>query len=243
MANRIITKGSPIYKERPLKASVDITPGMLCEYDGADVKPHTTAGGFSSPIFAVENEIIGDGIDTAYTDDGETVKLAFCQPGDEVNAFLETANNVAIGALLVSNGAGALQAFGDGVKAEAEVDGAGANGGLTFQAKVPGVGGNLIRVVLNDAAGAAALTVSGTLITITPITSGNTATDVAAQVAANAAAAALILAIAEGTGAGEPGVSTGINLTGGAEPHPVARALAALNNTTGANARLKVEVL
>ncbi len=109
MPNRIILKGSPIYKERPLKASVDITPGMLCDYDGADVKPHATAGGNASPIFAVENEIIGDDIDTAYTSDGETVKLAFCNPGAEVYAWLETGNNVSIGDLLESNGAGALQ--------------------------------------------------------------------------------------------------------------------------------------
>jgi hypothetical protein len=249
MAKTIILKAPEmtIQKERPLKGSVDITPGMLCAIDGADVKPHAVAGGRASALFAVENDIVGDGIDTAYSTDGETVLLRSCSPGVEVNAFLKTGHTVAIGDLLESDGAGALQPFqaavGSGVKASATVAGAAANGGLTFQAKVAGEAGNAIQVVLNDAAGAAALTVSGTLITITPITSGNTATAVAAQVAANAGAAALILAVAEGTGAGEPGVSTGIQLSGGQNAYPVARALEAKANATGANVRVKVEVL
>lgn len=249
MANTIILKAPEmtIQKERPLKASVDITPGMLCAYDGADVKPHSVAGGLASRLFATENDIVGGGIDTAYTVDGETVLLRACAPGVEVNALLKTGFTVAIGDLLESDGAGALQTFqaaaASGVKASATIAGAAANGGLTFTAKLAGEAGNAIRVVLADAAGAAALTVAGTLITITPITSGNTATDVAAQVAANAGAAALILATAEGTGAGEPGVSTGIYLTGGQNAHPMARALEAKANATGANVRVKVEVL
>jgi hypothetical protein len=247
MPNTILLKGDPMMKERPLKTSVDIKPGMLCEYDTTYVKPHATAGAFASPIFAVENAIIGDDIDTSYTDDGETVLLAFSEPGDEIYALLKTGNTILNNDLLESDGAGALQAFqtdgASGVKASAWVDGAAANGGLTFSAKVAGAAGNLIRVVLADAAGAAALTVSGTLITITPITSANTATDVAAQVAANAGAAALILATAEGTGAGEPGVSTGIYLTGGEDAHPVVRALEDKTNSSGSNVRIKVEVL
>lgn len=241
MANTIILRGDPILKERPLKTSVDITPGMLCEPSTSYVQPHATAGKRGPRWFAVERALDGSGIDDAYDTDGETVLLASCKPGDEVYAWLETGNNVAVGDMLVSNGAGALQAVGDGVKASAEVDGAAANGGLTFQAKQYGSAGNLIQVVLNDA-GTAGVTVSGTLITITPGSGANTATAVAAQVAANAGAAALILAIAEGTGAGEPGVSTGIQLSGGLDPEPVAMALEAVNNTSGSNARIKVEV-
>lgn len=109
MANTIILKGDPMMKERPLKSSVDITPGMLCEYDTSYVKPHANAGQNASPIFAVENAIIGDDIDTAYTTDGEAVLLAFCEPGTEIYAFLATGNNVSIGDLLESDGAGALQ--------------------------------------------------------------------------------------------------------------------------------------
>lgn len=107
--SRIIIKGDPFYEEYPLKASVDIMPGMLIEYDGADVKPHATAGGNASPLFAVENALIGDGIDVAYTEDGEAVLFAKCRPGDRVYALLKTGNNVAINDFLGSGGAGNLQ--------------------------------------------------------------------------------------------------------------------------------------
>lgn len=108
--SRIILRGSPEYSEAPLKASVDITPGMLIDYDAGDVKPHAVAGANASPLFAVENALIGDNIDVAYTEDGEAVLFARCQKGDQVYALLKTGNNVAIGAFLESGGAGNLQA-------------------------------------------------------------------------------------------------------------------------------------
>lgn len=111
---KIILKGDPIYKERPLKAldnydNGKIMPGMLCEYDGIYVKPHATADGFASAIFAVELAIReGADINTLYDQDGETVELAFCRPGDEVYALLDIGENVAAGALLNSGGNGHL---------------------------------------------------------------------------------------------------------------------------------------
>lgn len=107
--SRIIIKGSPDYEEYPLKASVDIMPGMLIEIDGADVKPHATAGGNAARLFAVENALIGDGIDVAYTEDGEAVLFAKCMPGNRVYALLKTGNNVAINDMLESGGVGNLQ--------------------------------------------------------------------------------------------------------------------------------------
>lgn len=113
---KIILKGDPIYKERPLK-DLDaygvggITPGMLIAYNGADVEPHPTATGFASPIFACEAPFReGSDIDTDYDQNGEQVFFAYCRPGDEVYAFLEVGANVAANALLESNGAGYFQA-------------------------------------------------------------------------------------------------------------------------------------
>ena len=114
MSKTIILKAPEmtIQKERPLKASSDITPGMLCEYDGADVKPHSTADGNCSPLFATENDITGGGIDTAYDTDGETVLLRYCAPGVEVNALIANSVNVsAVGTLLSSAGDGTLKVY------------------------------------------------------------------------------------------------------------------------------------
>lgn len=111
MPNTIILKAPEmtIQKEYALKASVDITPGMLCELDSATtVKPHATAGGDCSPLFAVENDIIGGSIDTGYTVDGENVLLRYCAPGVEVNALLANGENASAGSLLKSDGTGAL---------------------------------------------------------------------------------------------------------------------------------------
>jgi hypothetical protein len=114
---KIILKGDPLYKERPLKA-LDvygvggITPGMLIESVAGEYTPHATAAGNASPIFAVEAPFReGGDIDTIYNQDGETILAAYCRPGDEVYALLEDGANVAQEALLESNGAGSLQAY------------------------------------------------------------------------------------------------------------------------------------
>lgn len=114
MAKTIILKAPEmtIQKEAALKASVDITPGMLCAYDSDGVvKPHATAGGDCSPLFAVENDIIGGGIDTPYATDGENVLLRYCSPGVEVNALLANGENASFGSLLKSNGDGTLAVY------------------------------------------------------------------------------------------------------------------------------------
>jgi len=112
----ILLKGDPTFKELMLNgdvySAIPITPGMLCERTATNtVQPHSSAAGVASPIFAVENAIIGRGKEIPYTVDGEAVLLAFCRPGDSVLALLEAgAGNVTvIGTLLNSNGAGLLQ--------------------------------------------------------------------------------------------------------------------------------------
>lgn len=115
----IILRGDPIYEERPLEAldacgNGFITPGMLVEYYGNNVRPHSTDGGQASPIFAVEGQnvdansiTLGD-IDTDYDVDNQAVKVAVCPPGTRVYALLAPLTNASQNALLDSNGDGYL---------------------------------------------------------------------------------------------------------------------------------------
>lgn len=105
-------------KEAPLKASKDITPGMLIEYSGADVQPHSSAAAIPAPlIVAVEAPWrYGSGIDDAYDTDGEQVAFHYILPGDEFYALLAAGEDIALGDLLESAGDGTLQADTSGDK-------------------------------------------------------------------------------------------------------------------------------
>jgi len=113
----IILSGDPQYMELPLEpldayGVGGITPGFLVERNASNkYQPHSSAAGIASPIFAVENMLLGKGIDDAYIVDNEAVLAQFCKPGDHVYALLEAGggNVTAVGTLLNSNGAGLLQ--------------------------------------------------------------------------------------------------------------------------------------
>ena len=101
--------------ESPCQAAVTIVPGMLLDWGTTNtVKPHATAGGNAvGRKVAVENPWSdhgsGQAIDHAYAA-GESVGYIDAAAGDVLYMFLETAANVAKGAPLQSNGAGALEA-------------------------------------------------------------------------------------------------------------------------------------
>lgn len=101
---------TPVMEEYTATAAA-ITPGHLLELDSAGlVKKHATAGGNVLPaIFAVEDELQGRGIDTAFAN---SAKLQCWIPtrGDQVYAWLADGENVAIGEALESAGDGTLQA-------------------------------------------------------------------------------------------------------------------------------------
>jgi len=147
---KIILKGDPIYKER-LRSTVSILPGMLLqvETDGS-VKPHATAGGNASAMFAIEQPIyLGHGIDDAYDTTGAAVEYAFCRPGDEVYALLYagTGGDVAIGDELMSDGAGGLKKYvAPAVAADVPVIGAPVARALEHIDNDPGVGGAQVRI-------------------------------------------------------------------------------------------------
>jgi len=118
----IILKGNPIYKEYPL-APLDscgngaITPGMLVELTGGEVRPHSSQGGDATRMFAVEglnidadSKTMGD-IDVDYDDDNGAVKVAFCNNGDEVYALLGAGQTATKHNLLMSASDGYLMAY------------------------------------------------------------------------------------------------------------------------------------
>ncbi len=103
----IILKGDPIRKEAV--ADEVLTPGMLVNFDSdQELQKHPTAGGNAQPMFVVEEEFIGDGIDTTYAI-GDQVQYVVARPGDEIYAWATTSQTIEKGDPLESAGDGTLQ--------------------------------------------------------------------------------------------------------------------------------------
>ena len=90
-----------------------IVPGELLVWATADVDQHATAGGNAQgKKVAIENPFsdhgTGKAIDHAYADN-ETVSFIFAGPGDQLYMWLKDGQTAALGSVLVSDGAGALQ--------------------------------------------------------------------------------------------------------------------------------------
>jgi hypothetical protein len=105
-----IKKHSDRIEEYPAHAA--ILPGSLVALnsDGAkgEVLVHATAGGNVLPMFAIEDELQGKGIDDAYAT-GDQVQVWIPGRGDVVLAILADGNSVEPGDFLESNGSGYLQ--------------------------------------------------------------------------------------------------------------------------------------
>lgn len=94
-------------------ASEAITPGHVIEFGGSnDVQKHSNDGGNVAPIFAIENDIAGDGIDVAYAS-GDQVLYYHAQRGDVIYAYLADGENASKGDYLSSNGDGTLKVHAD----------------------------------------------------------------------------------------------------------------------------------
>ncbi len=109
MTRTIALKGDFIRKEG--ESSGVITPGHLVEFGGSqDIDVHGAAAGEARKAFALENDLIGDGIDDDYAQN-DTVQYGVFVPGAEVYAWLEYGQTTAIGDAMVSAGDGTLQLF------------------------------------------------------------------------------------------------------------------------------------
>lgn len=104
-----IKKYSDVIEEH--KASGAITPGMLViMHSATEVKAHNVSAGNAIPMFALEDELQGNGIDTDYAN-GAPVQVWIPYRGDIVNGILASGQNVTAGTLLTSDGAGRLKAY------------------------------------------------------------------------------------------------------------------------------------
>ena len=105
----VIKKWSDVIEE--FVASAAITPGHLVEFVASstgEIKAHATAGGNALPMFALEDELQGKGINDAYAHE-DPVQCWIPGRGDVVNALLKDGEHVEIGDWLESAGDGTLQ--------------------------------------------------------------------------------------------------------------------------------------
>lgn len=112
MANKINTikvkKYSDVIEEFNATA-VAITPGMLLEvHTDGKVRAHSGADKDVFPMFALEDEMLGKGINDAYAVSAP-IQCWIPYRGDIVNAILADGQNVAIGNALTSDGQGRLK--------------------------------------------------------------------------------------------------------------------------------------
>jgi hypothetical protein len=113
MSQTIVLKQVQIGRAQIEKQAVaELYPGHLLERTSADkVQKHSTAGGTCSlPMFAIEDENQGNGIDDAYAADARVV-CWIPQRGDQVQAVLADGESVVIGDYLESNGDGTLKKY------------------------------------------------------------------------------------------------------------------------------------
>lgn len=146
----IILKGDPLRDEGV--AAEAITPGEILAWDATpELIPHGSAGGNWLGLIAVEEDFVGDDIDTDYAT-SDTVQVAYPRRGDVVYAFLAAGENVSKGDPLESDGAGALQAhtpqavdeggaatytiYADGIVGYAEEDKNNSGGSVRVRVKV-----------------------------------------------------------------------------------------------------------
>lgn len=102
-----VKKYSDVIEE--MVASAAVTPGMLLIIESTGtVKAHNQADKDVFPIFALEDELQGKGIDDAYAANAP-VQCWIPYRGDIVNAILADGENVAIGDPLTSDGYGRLK--------------------------------------------------------------------------------------------------------------------------------------
>lgn len=93
------------------EAASEITPGDLVELTSAGkIQRHSLAKHAALPMFALEDELQGNGIDDDFAAD-DVVQVWVPNRGDIVLAGLADGQHIEIGTFLVSNGAGKVQAY------------------------------------------------------------------------------------------------------------------------------------
>jgi len=90
------------------KANAAITPGMLVELINTGlIRKHASANSFALPMFALEDELQGKGIDDAYAQ-YDQVQVWIPVRGEQVYALIQDGQVIAVGDALCSAGDGTL---------------------------------------------------------------------------------------------------------------------------------------
>lgn len=107
----VFLRGNAVYIDGEVEAAKTIVPGQLIEESAAgEWQPHSTAGANAQKAFAMEQELIGNGIDTDI-DAGEKFTVMFPAPGSEIYAWLDDGETAVVGNALVSAGEGSLDVY------------------------------------------------------------------------------------------------------------------------------------
>jgi len=107
----ILVKTLSEWMRNEAKADAGITPGHLLERTSTGVKVHATGSGNVVPkLVAVENDLAGDEIGTAYSA-ADRVQFIAARPGDQLYMLLKDGENASVGSLLKSGGDGTLQVY------------------------------------------------------------------------------------------------------------------------------------
>jgi hypothetical protein len=136
--------------ERPIDNAVvltaAVTPGDLCTFStGGKITPNASAADVDAAIIvAVENPYLNPATNTSAAIDtdyavGAVAYFMYPQRGDVCYMWLEDEGNVAKGAALESDGAGALQAYSSGrivAFAEEAKDNTGGSGSIRIKARI-----------------------------------------------------------------------------------------------------------
>lgn len=102
------------FRREELVAAAAISPGNLLEITSAGkFQKHSSSGGACLRIFAEIDALQGNTLSNDYSAD-DIVSANVELPGNEVQAFLKSGENVSIGDELESAGDGTLQALGTG---------------------------------------------------------------------------------------------------------------------------------
>ena len=114
MANQIQLNGN--FRRDEGLASGTLKPGMLVSQTSAAAKTfiaHATEGGFAERAFVVEDALQGKVVTDSYST-GALTQVNFVEPGAEIEAIIESGENISIGDQLISSGTGTLiSATGD----------------------------------------------------------------------------------------------------------------------------------
>lgn len=100
--------------------AVAISPGSLLELTSAGlVQAHSTVGGPVLPMFALEDELQGNGIDDSYAA-SDKIQCWIAVRGEIVYAKIADGETVSTGDFLVSNGDGTLAVYDGSAASDVE---------------------------------------------------------------------------------------------------------------------------